>query len=67
MEFTIAELKEATMDFSADNIIGEGGFGTNHQGTVRKCLDVATKVLSKVFLIVDNITCSRINCYLCNG
>ena len=48
MEFTVAELKEASSNFSAYCIIGEGGFGTVYRGTVRKCLDVAIKVLSKV-------------------
>ena len=48
MEFTFTELREATNNFSADCIIGEGGYGTVYRATVRKCLDVAIKVLSKV-------------------
>ena len=48
MVFTPEELCAATMEYNRKSIIGKGGFGTVHKGTVRGSLTVAIKVLNKV-------------------
>ncbi|VFQ69945.1 unnamed protein product [Cuscuta campestris] len=44
--FTYEELKLATNDFSADNKLGEGGFGPVYKGTLQDGRDIAVKQLS---------------------
>ena len=48
MVFTLEELCAATIEYNKKSIIGKGGFGTVHKGTVRGSLTVAIKVLNKV-------------------
>lgn len=50
MVFSLEDLKAATNNFSADDLIGEGGFGKVYRGRLRY-LDVAVKVLSDVSLL----------------
>lgn len=52
-EFTIADLKSATKNFSRSGMIGEGGFGCVYWGTIKnledpsKKIEVAVKQLGK--------------------
>ncbi|XP_050384995.1 serine/threonine-protein kinase PCRK1-like [Argentina anserina] len=52
-EFTCAELKEATKNFSLSLMLGEGGFGGVYRGVIKsaqdphKKIDIAVKQLSK--------------------
>ena len=48
MEFEAAELCEATKNFSARMVIGQGGFGKVYRGTLRGCFSVAIKCLTQV-------------------
>eukprot|EP01018_Ginkgo_biloba_P001722 Gb_02371 [translate_table: standard] len=41
--FRFADIKEATANFSASNVIGEGGFGTVHRGTLPDGSQIAVK------------------------
>lgn len=55
MQLTAAELCTSTNQYSRTNIIGRGGFGIVHRGTVRGTLDVAIKTLNQVRVIVPTI------------
>lgn len=43
--FTLRDLQKATNNFSADNVIGEGGYGTVYHGVLANCAEVAVKKL----------------------
>lgn len=43
-EFTIAELKSATKNFSRSVVIGEGGFGCVYKGLIKNSEDPSQKV-----------------------
>ena len=47
MAFLSKDLEEATCNYSADKVIGEGGFGKVYKARLRYS-DVAVKVLSSV-------------------
>lgn len=53
MEYSAAELAEATERYSKRNFLGRGGFGTVYRGRVRNCMDVAVKVLSQVIFVLQ--------------
>ncbi|ONK63158.1 uncharacterized protein A4U43_C07F12010 [Asparagus officinalis] len=44
--YSYKELRKATMDFSPGNKVGEGGFGSVYNGTLKDGTVVAVKVLS---------------------
>ena len=45
--FTLAEIERATDKFSAENVIGEGGFGRVYYGILDDGLKVAVKSLTR--------------------
>ncbi|XP_074272074.1 cysteine-rich receptor-like protein kinase 25 [Silene latifolia] len=47
LEYDLATLEVATNNFSDDNKIGEGGFGSVYKGTLQNGVEIAVKRLSK--------------------
>lgn len=47
MEFLAKELAEATRNYGRASVVGKGGYGTVHKGSLRYST-VAIKVLSQV-------------------
>ncbi|KAH9626532.1 hypothetical protein KSS87_021724 [Heliosperma pusillum] len=47
LDFTLEDMQKATKNFSADNMIGEGGFGTVFKGQLRDGTHVAVKRVRK--------------------
>ena len=51
MKFGPDELANACNNYCKANRIGHGGFRTVYKGTVRRCLDVAVKILTQVAIL----------------
>ncbi|KAL3522057.1 hypothetical protein ACH5RR_014891 [Cinchona calisaya] len=47
LKYSLSEIQVATNNFSADNKIGQGGFGPVHKGTLPNGEDIAVKRLSR--------------------
>lgn len=48
LNFTLQDIKKATKNFSQNNIIGDGGFGTVYKGQLKDGTLVAIKRAKKV-------------------
>ena len=57
LQFEIGELKQATADFSADEVIGEGGFGKVYWGLIRGT-KAAIKVLTQASYLQQPLSCT---------
>ena len=51
LNFTLQDIKKATKNFSQNNIIGDGGFGTVYKGQLKDGTLVAIKRAKKVKII----------------